>query len=122
MIKTKKRKKQIKRIPSKLAMKALNSNLSKSLKEKYKIRTFSLRKGDEVKVVRGNFKGSEGKVEEIKPKKEKVFISNVEIEKQDGTKAKVPIHNSNLIIKSLNLDDKLRRKKIESKTKKVENK
>lgn len=119
MIKTKKPKKQRQRIVKRIAMKGIGSHLSKSLIEKYKIRTAKLRVGDEVKIIRGIFKGKQGRVEKVIPKKEKVFIEGIEIEKQDGTKAKVPVHNSNLIITSLKLDDKMRKEKIERKIKKV---
>ncbi len=119
MKKTKNRKKQRKRIIPYVKTKGLSSHLSKSLIDKYKIKTLGLRKGDEVKIVRGKFKDKQGTVDNIIPKKEKVFVSGVEIEKQDGTKSKVSIHNSNLIITSLNLKDKLRKEKLEKKSKKV---
>lgn len=119
MRKTRNRTKQRKRITHFVKTKGLGSHLSKSLRQKYNIRTVGLRKGDEVKVMRGKFKDKQGTVDKIIPKKEKVFITGVEIEKQDGTKSKVSIHNSNLIITSLDLKDKLRKEKLEKKSKKV---
>ena len=74
MEKTKSPRKQRKREKVVLSRKGINVHLSKELRAKYKLRTFGLRKGDEVKVMRGKFKGKVGKVEKIVPKKAKVFI------------------------------------------------
>ena len=91
----------------------MRSILSKELREKHKKRSFSLRKGDKVKVMRGKFKKHEGKVDKIDLKKSKVYLSGVEVTKKDGTKTTYPFDNSNLIITELSLDDKIRRKMLE---------
>ena len=88
----------------------LMAHLSKELKEKYGKRSFSLRSGDKVKVMRGKFKGYTGKVVEVDREKGVVFIEGVEREKVDGSKVKVPIHASNVEIIELELSDKYREK------------
>ncbi len=95
--------------------KFMSVHLSKVLREKYKKRNLSLKKGDSVKVLRGGLKGKTGKVDRIDVKKTKVYITGMETTKKDGTKAFFPFQPSNLIITELNLDDKKRMKSIERK-------
>jgi len=90
----------------------LNANLSKELRKKYSIRSFSLRSGDKVKILRGQFKGKEGKIESVNTKKTKIYVSKVDVDKKDGSKTKVPIKPSNVQIMELNLDDKMRLEKL----------
>ncbi len=94
-------------------VKKVFSHLSKELQEKYGRRSFPLRVGDTVKVMRGKFKGHVGKVVEINRKEERVKIEGLEREKVDGTKVLVPIHASNLEIIELNLEDPYRKKMLE---------
>jgi len=91
--------------------KFLHAHLSKELAKKYGIRTIRVRVGDKVKIMRGRFRGKEGKVESVDLKKSKVVITGVEISKMDGSKSRPMIHASNLLITELNLDDKKRLKK-----------
>ena len=93
----------------------VHSHLSKDLKKKYGKRSVGLRKGDKVKVLRGQFKKHEGKIELIDLKGTLVFVSGVEITKRDGAKKLLAIHPSNLMITDLNLDDKFRQKILERK-------
>ena len=85
-------------------------HLSKELKQKYGIRSFGLRKGDTVKVVRGKMKGKEGVVEKIS--KDYVYIENLKVEKQEGKRVPIPVRASNLVIKKLVLEDKKRKEKL----------
>ena len=87
-----------------------STHLSKELRKKYKKRNVNLRKGDSVKVMRGQFKNKSGKVDEVDVKKTSVYISGIEVVKRDGTKSRYPIHPSNLVITEVNLDDKMRNK------------
>ena len=83
--------------------------------KKYSIRNTTLRKGDTVKVVRGQFKSKTGKVEKIIMKFLKVNISGVERIKRDGSKSPYPVDPSNVIITELSLSDKERAKKLRRK-------
>jgi large subunit ribosomal protein L24 len=80
---------------------------------------FHVKKGDEVEVISGNFKGSSGKILEVLPSKQRVLVEGVRIIKkhlrksQDNPQGKIaeregPIHISNV---------KLIEKKAEKKTK-----
>jgi len=95
--------------PLHIKSKFMKSHLSKELREKYKVRSVKVRRGDIVKILRGNFKGRTGKVVKVSIKKEKIYVEGIERLKKDGNKVKVPIHPSNLMIIELNLEDKKRK-------------
>jgi large subunit ribosomal protein L24 len=121
MIKSKKPRKQRKFLftaPLHLRRKFLSSHLSKELREKYKTRSLPVRKGDEVEIMRGGFKGKKGKISRVNLKKYKVYIEGVTRKRTTGVDVQVPIHPSNLRITNLNLEDKKRVKILERKAKK----
>lgn len=89
------------------------SVLSKELREKYKRRATRPREGDSVRIVRGEYKGIEGKITKVMPREGKISVEGVTHEKQKGGTSPVPVRSSNAVITSLNLDDKLRRAKME---------
>jgi len=91
--------------------KFLNAKLSKELAKKHEIKKLRVRVGDKVKVMRGKFRGKEGKAESVDLGKSRIVITGIEVSKRDGSKSKPPIQASNLIITGLNLDDKRRFKK-----------
>ncbi len=101
--------------PLHIKQKLSHSHLSKDLRKKYGKRSTGLRKGDKVKVMRGQFRKHEGKVEGIDIKGTRVLVSGVESAKKDGTKKLLRLHPSNLMITEMNLDDKLRQKILERK-------
>lgn len=103
--------------PLHIKQKFVHAHLSKELRQKYKTRSLGLKKGDKVKVVRGQFKKHIGNVERIDLKKGKAYVSGIEITKKEGSKTTYPIEPSNLIITELNLDDKMRQRIIERKAK-----
>ncbi len=107
-----KQRKYLANAPLHLKGRLLAVHLSKDLREKYGVRSIRVRRNDKVKVVRGSFKGTEGKVESVDVKHCEVYVSKVEVSKKDGSKAKKPLHPSNLIITELNLDDKKRLAKL----------
>lgn len=94
----------------------MSTHLSKDLQKKYSKRSIPIRKGDRVKILRGQFKKTIGKVDSVDLKKLRVYIENVQNIKKDGTKTSYPLHPSNLLILELNLEDKKRRKILERKT------
>ena len=84
------------------------SHLSKELRAKHSTRSLTLRMGDTVKVMRGQFKGKTGKVEEVDLAKCKARIANLTLQRKDGNKAPVWFEPSNLLITELKMDDKKR--------------
>ncbi|MEM5834368.1 MAG: 50S ribosomal protein L24 [Candidatus Aenigmatarchaeota archaeon] len=115
--KPRKQRKFLYKAPLHLRRKMISAHLSKELREKYKTRSLPLRKGDEVEIMRGEFKKRRGKVSRIDTKKYKVYIEGVTRKRTDGTERQVPIHPSNLRIINLNLEDKRRVKILERKMK-----
>ncbi|MBW2978136.1 50S ribosomal protein L24 [Candidatus Woesearchaeota archaeon] len=101
--------------PLNIKTKFMASHLSKELRQKYNRRSLSVRKGDKVQVMRGQFKKKTGKIARSDLKKSKVYIEGIEIIKKDGTKTLYPINPSNLMILELNLDDKKRIKTVKRK-------
>lgn len=109
-IKPKKQRKAIYKAPLHKKQKLVHAHLSKTLVKQYKKRSLGLRKGDEVKIVRGDFRGKAGKVTEIKLKKSKIYVEGVKKKKTTGEDANVPIAASNIIITNPNMDDPMRKK------------
>ncbi len=104
--------------PLHIRRKLLASHLSKELRQKYKTRSFPVRKGDEVEIMRGKFKKKKGKISKVDLKKYKVYVEGITVKRTDGTERQPPLHPSNLKIINLNLEDKRRVKSIERKMKK----
>ena len=71
------------------------------------------RVGDSVKIVRGEFKDIEGKVTDVDQTRGTVSVEGVTREKLKGGTAPVPIHTSNVVLTGLNMDDKVRKNKLE---------
>ena len=94
----------------------MSSHLNKELRTKYDVRSVPVRKGDVVKVMRGAFKGREGKVITVYRKKWAVHIEKLTREKTNGkqflasynfrvgTQVQIPLAASNLLITSLKID------------------
>jgi large subunit ribosomal protein L24 len=97
----------------KVRKKSLSSTVSKDLKEKYSLDHVALRKGDTVKIMRGDFKGVEGKVAKTFARTGQINIEGVTREKLKGGTVQVKINASKVIVTSLNLDDKVRRNALE---------
>jgi large subunit ribosomal protein L24 len=74
-------------------------------------------KGDSVRVMRGEYKGVEGKVEKVNTEHATFHIEGIQREKIRGGQVKVPIHSSNVMVISLNLDDDYRSRKLQGATK-----
>lgn len=108
--------------PLHIKQKFMHVHLSPELRKKYSTRNTQLKKGDKVKVMRGQLRKKEGKVERINLKREHVFITGIEKIKKEGTKLLVAFQPSNLMITELNLEDKKRKQKLEAKVKPKEEK
>jgi large subunit ribosomal protein L24 len=79
----------------------MHSQLNKVLREKYRRRSIQIKKGDTVKVMRGQFTKKEGKIERIDLKRRKVYVAGVELVKQDKSKVAYPLNPSNLQVQLL---------------------
>ncbi len=92
---------------------------------------FHVKKGDNVEVIAGNFKGSSGKILEVLPRKQRVLVEGVRIIKkhlrksQDNPNGKIseregPIHISN--VKLIATEEKIDKKPKKKSAKKTEKK
>ena len=98
----------------------MSAALSSDLKEKHSVNAMPIRKDDEVTVVRGTFKGREGKVVQVWRKKYVIHIERITREKANGATVNVGIHPSNCEITKLKLD-KDRKKILERKDRTSQN-
>ncbi|MBD3310437.1 50S ribosomal protein L24 [Candidatus Woesearchaeota archaeon] len=97
----------------------LSAHLSKDLRKKHSARSIFLKKGDKVKVMRGQFRKKIGTVDRIDLQNSKAYVTGIETVKKDGSKIMYPLQPSNLMITDLKLDDKKRQKMLDRKKKKV---
>nr|CCC92376.1 hypothetical protein, unlikely [Trypanosoma congolense IL3000]CCC93205.1 unnamed protein product [Trypanosoma congolense IL3000] len=92
--------------PSHIRRILMSAPLSKELRAKYNVRSMPVRKDDEVRVKRGNFKGREGKVTACYRLKWVIHIDKVSCEKANGTTVPVGVHPSNVEITKLKLTNR----------------
>jgi len=106
--------------PSHIRHKFFSAHFSKELREKYNRRSFPVRKGDEVEVMRGKYKKKTGKVSRVDMKKIKVYVDGLTRKKVDGSEVQVPFSPNRIKIINLNLEDKKRLKALSRTMKKEE--
>ena len=99
--------------PIHLVSKQLAAPLSEELQTKYKRSSARVVEGDSVKVLRGEFKGIEGKVTNVSTLRRGVAIEGIKREKLKGGNVDIYIHPSNVMITVLNLEDKWRQNRLE---------
>jgi len=111
MVSSKKPSKQRKRVvDAKLHVRSkfIASHLSKELRDKYKKRAVSVRKGDVVKVMCGKHKNKTGKISKVNVRNLKVTIEGILIKRKDGREVPVKFDASNLMVTELYKDDEKR--------------
>lgn len=107
-----KQRKYVYNAPLHVKHKLVSAHLAPVLRERYGKRAVPLRKGDKVKVLRGESKGFTGSVERISLKKSVIFIEGLKVKKVDGTEVLKSVRSSNIMITELNTDDKRRQAKL----------
>lgn len=110
-----KQRKMLHNAPSHVRHKLMAAPLSSELSASRGAKSLPVRKGDTVRILRGDHKGFEGKISRVDRKKYRIYLEGLTREKVDGTTIFVPVHPSKVIIKNLNLDDKWRKKILEHK-------
>lgn len=86
----------------------VSANLSPELRKRFSVRSMHLRKGDEVRVMRGGLKGKNGTVDRVDLSGGKIYTEEIKTKKVDGSEVPMGIQPSNLMITKLKLDDKRR--------------
>ena len=110
---TKSRNQQIYRATYAVRSKQISGSLSKELRKKYGKRSIRINVDDTVRIIRGEYKGIDGKVTKISTEKSGVAIEGIKKEKLKGEKIDVYIPSSNVLIIGLNTDDNWRKSKLE---------
>ena len=110
-----KQRKFVAKAPLHIRKNMLSVHLSSELRKQYKRRSCLVKKGDKVKILRGNHKGKEGRVESVSYKKYSVNVSGATYPKPDGNTSFYPLDPSNLMILELDLSDTKRKKMLERK-------
>ncbi len=93
----------------------LKCRLDEFLREEYAMRSLVPKRGDLCRVMRGQFRDTEGKVARVDYRNVRIYLESATTTKADGKEAQIPIHPSNLILTKLELDDE-RREMIQRKT------
>jgi large subunit ribosomal protein L24 len=110
-----KQRKRLYNAPAHLRHKLMAAPLSPELAASKRVKALPVRKGDTVRVVRGDHLGFEGKINRVDLKRYRIFLEGLTREKVDGTNIFVSLHPSKVIIKNLKLDDKWRKAVVERK-------
>jgi len=103
-----KQRKYLANAPLHIRQKLVSAHLSKDLRKQYGKRSLPLRKGDEVKVVRGSQSGLKAKVSQVDLNYLRVYLEGQLREKVGGKKSPIPFRPSNLLITEAKLTDKKR--------------
>jgi len=82
----------------------MSAPLSKELRGKHNTRSLPLRKDDEVLIIRGKYKGREGKVTQVYRKKWLIHVDRVHRDKANGSTSNIGLHPSNVVITTIKLD------------------
>ncbi|MHA2004809.1 MAG: 50S ribosomal protein L24 [Candidatus Thorarchaeota archaeon] len=104
-----KQRKRIYKSPIHSHKKMLKCRLDEFLREEYGLRSLVVKKGDLVRVMRGQFRDTEGKVVKIDYSAIRVYLESATTTKADGKEAQIPVHPSNLMLVKLELDDDRKR-------------
>jgi len=83
----------------------MGARLSEALAKQYGTRSAAVITGDTVKVMRGDFKGTEGKVQSVSLMDGTIQVDGVISTKVDGTEVPRPINPSNVMITKLEMKD-----------------
>ncbi|MFN4132871.1 MAG: 50S ribosomal protein L24 [Candidatus Hadarchaeales archaeon] len=97
--------------PLHIRRKYLSAPLTDELQKKYGKKSIPVRKGDRVKILRGDFRGLEAEVVRVDMKRSKIYVDGASIAKADGTQVLKPIHPSKVVLLSL-VEDKKRGLKV----------
>jgi len=113
-VQPRKQHKMLYQAPAHMRYKHFSASLSPSLKTTHHVNSIPVRTGDTVRIMRGDRKGSEGKVTRIDRKKYRIFVEGITREKVDGSAVLIPVHPSKVVITNLSLDDRWRRESLKA--------
>lgn len=91
--------------------KFISVHLAPDVRDRVGTRSLPIRKGDKAEIMRGDWEGLSGRVEEVNYQDQKVELEDIERERVDTSDARISLEPSNLKITKLNLDDDRRLQK-----------
>ncbi|HLN46220.1 MAG TPA: 50S ribosomal protein L24 [Candidatus Sulfotelmatobacter sp.] len=101
--------------PAHIRHKLMSAHLAPDLVKSQGVKSIPVRKGDTVRIVRGDHEGFEGKISTVDLKNYRIFLEGLTREKVDGTVIFVAVHPSKVLVKNLNLNDRWRKSTIQRK-------
>jgi large subunit ribosomal protein L24 len=117
-VQARKQRKRLGSLPLHEKRKLLSANLDKPLREKFKRRSLAIRRGDKVRVLCGDSKGTEAEVMKVDLDSGKVYLDKVVSKKRDGTDVLRAMQPSNLTLIDIDIRDPERQKVLERKVSK----
>jgi len=102
--------------PKHVKRKFLSAPLSPSLKAEYGTRSMPVITGDNITVVKGDRKLTEGRIIRVNLEKNVIYVEGLTRNRMDGSTFQIPLKPNNVMITNLNLDDDWRRSIIERKS------
>src|SRR4030066_3263 len=104
-----KQRKMLFNAPAHLRHKIMSAPLSPELVKSRGAKTLPVRKGDTIRIMRGDHEGFEGKIQRVDRSEYRIYVEGLTREKVDGTAIFVSVHPSKVMIRNLGLDDKWRK-------------
>jgi large subunit ribosomal protein L24 len=101
--------------PAHLRHKIMSAPLSPELVKSRGAKTLPVRKGDAIRIMRGDHEGFEGKIQRLDLSEYRIYVEGLTREKVDGTAIFVSVHPSKVMIINLSLDDKWRKEILQRK-------
>ena len=90
--------------PSSIRRKLMSCHLTKTLRDEHKLRALPIKRGDEVKILKGKWKGKKGKVVQVYRRRNVIYVDKVNREKQNGQPVFLPIRPCHCVIEKLLLN------------------
>ena len=110
-----KQRKRFFQAPDHIRHRCFTASLSPELRASHDVNALPIRKGDTVRIMRGDHEGFEGKVNQVDTRKYRVYVEGLTREKVDGTTIFLSVHPSKIMITDLTLEDKWRKQVLERK-------
>lgn len=113
--KPKKQRKMYAEMPLHKRQKTMAVHLGKELRKRIGKRALVIKKGDKVKIMRGNSRGKTGKVAAVYYGRRIVHVEGIVRKRSDGREVPVQLHASNLLLLEMEGKDDRRAKAREAK-------